>query len=129
MPNSLQSPKQRLEEAGPAVVLAESFGGAIALMLALQRPELVRRLVLVNTFAYYPRRLFIDVAAIVGSWLPMRPTHPATRGLRGLFFFDRGIPRSDQDHWWNLTADVPMRVYGHRFALLRTLDLRGASRK
>src|SRR5438270_171785 len=40
-----------LEESGGGIVLAESFGGAVALMLALQRPELVRRLVLVNTFA------------------------------------------------------------------------------
>src|SRR5689334_23075669 len=39
----------RLEETGPAVVLAESFGGAVALTAALARPELVRRLVLVNT--------------------------------------------------------------------------------
>src|SRR5690606_23344359 len=50
-----------LEETGPAVLLAESFGGAVALLIALQRPELVRRLVLVNSFARYPRRLPIDV--------------------------------------------------------------------
>jgi pimeloyl-ACP methyl ester carboxylesterase len=35
---------RRLEETGPAVVLAESFGGAVALMASLERPQLVRRL-------------------------------------------------------------------------------------
>src|ERR1700677_2877050 len=38
----------------PGVILAESFGGAVALTLALSRPDLVDRLVLVNTFAHYP---------------------------------------------------------------------------
>ena len=57
---------EALEATGPGVVVAESFGGAVALLVALQRPDLVRRLVLVNTFARYPRRLFIDVAGLVG---------------------------------------------------------------
>jgi pimeloyl-ACP methyl ester carboxylesterase len=115
---------RHLEETGPGVLLAESFGGAIALMIALARPELVRRLVLVNTFAWYPRRLFIRLLALVGPWLPNKPSHPATRGLRGLFFFGPTIPKAEQDAWWDLTADVPMRAYGHRFRLLADLDLR-----
>ena len=113
-----------LESAGPGVLLAESFGGAVALMVALQRPDLVRKLVLVNTFAWYPRRLFIDAAGMVGPWLPDRPSHPATRGLRGPFFFGPDVSKSIQAEWWDRTADVPLRVYGHRLCLLRDLDLR-----
>jgi pimeloyl-ACP methyl ester carboxylesterase len=112
-----------LEETGPGVVVAESFGGAVALMVALERPDLVQKLVLVNTFARYPRRLFIDVAALVGPWLPVRPSHPTTRPVRGLFFFGPGVSKSDRDAWWDRTADVPMRVYGHRCRLLRDVDL------
>jgi pimeloyl-ACP methyl ester carboxylesterase len=115
---------EHLEETGPGVVLAESFGGAVALMLALERPDLVRRLVLINTFAYYPRRLYIDFLGFIGQWLPNRPTHPATRSLRGHFFFNPGIPKSVQDEWWEQTADVPMLAYGHRFRLLAGVDLR-----
>ena len=47
-----------LVRAGGGIVLAESFGGAVALMLALKRPELVRRIVLVNTFSYFPCRVY-----------------------------------------------------------------------
>ncbi len=115
---------QHLEETGPAVVLAESFGGAVGLMIALNRPELVRRLVLVNTFAWYPRRLFIGMMGMVGPWLPMKPNLAATRDVRGLFFFGTSIPKVEQNAWWDLTADVPMRVYGHRFGLLGEVDLR-----
>ena len=113
-----------LEETGPGVVLAESFGGGVALMVALTRPDLVRRLVLVNTFAWYPRRFNIDVAGLIGPWLPKRPAHPITRPLRSLFFFGPGISYADQNAWWDRTADVPMRAYGHRLRLLRDLDLR-----
>jgi pimeloyl-ACP methyl ester carboxylesterase len=116
--------EQQLEETGPGVVLSESFGGAVALMLALKRPELVRRLVLVNTFAHFPRRLFIELLASVGPWLPNKPSNPATRGIRGLFFFGPSVPKAEQDAWWDLTADVPMRAYGVRFPLIAGLDLR-----
>jgi len=115
---------RHLEETGPGVVLAESFGGGVALMLALARPDLVRRLVLVNTFAWYPRRLFIGMLGAVGPWLPNKPSNPATRPIRGLFFFGPAISKAEQDEWWDRTADVPMRAYGHRFRLLAALDLR-----
>jgi pimeloyl-ACP methyl ester carboxylesterase len=113
-----------LQETGPAAVIAESFGGAVGILTALARPDLVQRLILMNTFAYYPRRLFIDVAGWVGPWLPRRPSHPATRRVRELFFFGPNATRADRDFWWKQTADVPMRVYGYRCRLLRDLDLR-----
>jgi pimeloyl-ACP methyl ester carboxylesterase len=113
-----------LEETGPGVLLAESFGGAIALMVALERPDLVRRLVLVNTFAHYPRRFFIDVAGLFGPWLPMEPSHPASRPIRGFFFFGPEGSKADRAAFWEQTKDVPMRAYGHRCQLLRDLDLR-----
>jgi pimeloyl-ACP methyl ester carboxylesterase len=112
-----------LEETGPGVVLAESFGGAVALLVALQRPDLVRRLVLVNTFARYPRRLFIDAAGLFGPWLPWAPPHPITRPVRGYFFFGPNVSREERAAWWKHTADVPTRAYGHRCRLLRDIDL------
>jgi pimeloyl-ACP methyl ester carboxylesterase len=115
---------QHLEATGPAVLLVESFGGAVALWIALERPDLVRRLVLINTFAYYPLRTYIEVLRQIGPWLPNVPAHPVTRRLRGLLFFGPGVPQSEQDEWWDRTADVPLRVYGHRIRLLAGIDLR-----
>jgi pimeloyl-ACP methyl ester carboxylesterase len=34
------------------------------------------------------------------------------------------MSRAERDAWWDLTADVPLRVYGHRLRLLSELDLR-----
>jgi pimeloyl-ACP methyl ester carboxylesterase len=113
-----------LERTGPGIVLAESFGGAVALTLALARPELVRRMVLVNTFAYFPRRPLIHLVAGVGRWFPHKPSHPITRGFRNLFFFSADIPPGERTEWWDRTADVPMSAYGDRLRMITTLDLR-----
>jgi pimeloyl-ACP methyl ester carboxylesterase len=113
-----------LQEKGPAIVLAESFSGPVALIVARERPDLVRRMVLVNTFAYFPRRLVISLAARVGPHLPPRPSHPWSRGLRGLLFFASQIPAAERAEWWERTADVPMRACGHRFAMIAGVDLR-----
>lgn len=116
--------EQELGHAGGGVLLAESFGGAVALMVALARPELVRRLVLVNTFAYYPRRVHIEALALVGPYLPTKPSHPLTRPLRSMLFFAPDVPRDIRRQWWELTADVPMSAFGRRFQLITGLDLR-----
>ncbi len=107
-----------------AIVLAESFGGAVAFMLALKCPERVHQLVLVNTFAYYPRRPLIHLLAFLGRFPPRRPCAVWTRGLRGILFFPPGTSKAEQDAWWELTADVPMWTYGMRCRLLAKLDLR-----
>lgn len=115
----------RLEQAGgPGVVLAESFGGAVALTLALRRPELVQRLVLVNTFAWYPGRWRIGLAAWAGQFFPAKPSHPATRAIRGPLFFAPDVPQAERDQWWERTVDVPMGGYGYRLRMLAGVDLR-----
>jgi pimeloyl-ACP methyl ester carboxylesterase len=108
----------------PGVVVAESFGGGVALTLALRRPDLVERLVLVNTFAFFPRRPFIEMLALVGPLLPAARTPPVARGLRGRFFFAADVSQSEQEEWWKLTGDVPLAAYGRRFAQIAGLDLR-----
>jgi pimeloyl-ACP methyl ester carboxylesterase len=113
-----------LERAGGGIVLAESFGGAVSLKLALERPELVHRLVLINTFAWFPHRLYIELLAAIGPNLPAKPSNPASRPLRGIVFFSPDVAPEVRRQWWDLTADVPMNAMGHRFYLIERLDRR-----
>jgi pimeloyl-ACP methyl ester carboxylesterase len=85
---------------------------------------LVRRLVLVNTFAYFPRRAYIGLLSLVGPYLPASPSHPLARPIRGVLFFSPDVQAEDKRRWWDLTADVPMCAFGRRFELIRDLDLR-----
>ena len=107
-----------------AIILAESFGGAVGITFALKYPELVERIVFVNTFARYPKRVRIWLASALGRFLPRKPAHPATRPIRSFFFFSKEIPREERDQWWIRTEDVPMRAFGYRLRLIAKLDLR-----
>jgi pimeloyl-ACP methyl ester carboxylesterase len=84
----------RLEQSGPGVVLAESFGGPVALTLALRRPDLVQRMLLINTFAHYPRRLLIRLGVWLGRLLPSASAR-WRRWTCGLT-----CPRSASPRWW-----------------------------
>ena len=108
----------------PAVVVAESFGGAVALTLALLHPEWVERLVLVNTFAWYPRRFLIRAAALLGGLSRSKPSPAFTRPFRGRFFFAPDVSREEQNAWWERTADVPVRAFWRRACMIARLDLR-----
>jgi 3-oxoadipate enol-lactonase len=111
-------------EGRPAVVLAESFGGAVALTFALRHPQLVERMVLVNTFARFRGRVRIRVASFLGRFLPRKPAPPATRPLRSVFFLSKDIPKGERTVWWERTDNVPMRAYGYRLRLIANVDLR-----
>jgi len=53
-----------------ATLVAESFGGGVALVFALRYPQMVERLVIVNSFPRYRQRLRIRLAAWGAAWLP-----------------------------------------------------------
>ncbi len=112
----------QLREGG--CVLAESFGGAVALTLAMRYPHLVHRLILVNTFAWYPRQPLIRLLALFGRFAPNRPASKHGRNIRGRIVFGARVPADERQAWWDLTADVPLRAYGRRLRMIAGLDLR-----
>lgn len=66
--------------AQPALLLAESFGVAVALQVALDCPERVAGLALVNGFAYHPWRARLALSRLVAALVP----HPLFRSVRHL---------------------------------------------
>jgi pimeloyl-ACP methyl ester carboxylesterase len=113
-----------LAPGGRATVLAESFGGAVALTLALRHPRLVERLCLINTFAWFPRRRLIAFGAWLLGNAPPRPAPARGRFLRELVLMNPRIRARERADWWKLTGDVPMCGFAYRARLIRELDLR-----
>lgn len=64
-----------LDERGvdEALVLAESFGGAVAIRTALLAPERVRGLAIVNSFVRYDRPLSLSFARVLRRMTPNAP--------------------------------------------------------
>jgi pimeloyl-ACP methyl ester carboxylesterase len=57
-----------LHEAEKAIIVAESFGGTVALQFALKHQDRLAQLVLINTFPYFRRRLRLKLGQ---SLLPL----------------------------------------------------------
>jgi pimeloyl-ACP methyl ester carboxylesterase len=109
---------------GPVLVLAESFGVAVALQTALDHPGRVRGLALVNGFARFPGRLSLAFTRGVFAVAPQAWIHRARAGFaqRGLF-----APRRDEAALRALVAlpgDWFGAPYRSRLGLIRGCDLR-----
>jgi pimeloyl-ACP methyl ester carboxylesterase len=80
-------------ERGPALLLAESFGVAVALLTALDHPRHVAGLALVNGFARYSNRLGLAFTRSVFALAPQAWIHTGRRR-----FVQRGLiaPRHDE---------------------------------
>jgi pimeloyl-ACP methyl ester carboxylesterase len=111
-------------DGGPVVILAESFGGGVAIEFVTRYPQLVNRLILVNTFAKYPTGWLVQAGGFLGLFLPDRPTPRHTRKVRERFLFADDLPREIRNQWWQCVSDVSMAALGHRVGLISGLDRR-----
>jgi pimeloyl-ACP methyl ester carboxylesterase len=112
------------EPPGSVLVIAESFGGLVALSFVLQYADRVNRLILINTFPYYRRRIRIRLARLLTPLLEFSPA----RWVKD-FVIDRtlereGIPVAARDHYSRTISKVPLEAYRWRLHLIRQADLR-----
>lgn len=73
-------------KAGPAIVAGHSLGGAIAMQLALNRPELVNGLVLINSAG-----LGDEISGELLRLVAAEPGEATARGLLQLFYEDQRL--------------------------------------
>jgi len=111
-------------DGGRALVLAESFGVAVALQTALDHRERVAGLALVNGFSYYRDRLGLALARGLFALAPAAWVHSGRQRFlqHGLF-----SPRRDEEALRALLAlpgDWFDERYRARLACIRGLDLR-----
>lgn len=106
----------------PAIVVGESFGGAIALSLALARPELVFALVVLNSFPrFLPQaRLRLAIAAL--RLIPWQ-TMPLVRRLTAFRLHSRFTHRAEIHRFLELTRDTSRDGYLARLQILREYDV------
>jgi len=107
-----------------AVLLAESFGGGVALHTVLARPERIAGLALVNTFARFPSRLRLAATRLVAPCVP-RPLFALGRRLGGVHALFGARREADAVREFRALAGAHFdRGYRLRLRLLAGLDLR-----
>jgi 3-oxoadipate enol-lactonase len=107
-----------------ALLLAESFGGAVALQVALDFPERVRALAIVNGFAWYPKRIGIGLSSRSAAWIPATLFRLVRQSLGPYLLLGQ---RRQPDVVRAFRALAPSRLdasYARRLEMIRLLDLR-----
>lgn len=106
-----------------AIIVGESFGGAVALTFALSYPERVGALVILNSFPYFAPQVRLRLAVAGLAVLPWG----AMRLVRHLTAFRLHSPhthRAEVKQFIELTAHATRDGYINRLKLLRGFDVR-----
>ena len=114
----------RDEAPGSLVVVGESFGGTIALHFALEHSRRIARLVLINTFPAYRRRLRIRLGCSLARMLQWRGIRELKNLIVDRTLAAEGVLPEDRRKYRELIREVYPPAYCRRLQLIRGLDLR-----
>jgi len=106
-----------------ATVVGESFGGTIAMQLAIRFPEMVERLVVVNSFPRFRPRWKIKIAAAFAPIVPPQFTWLLRRGANLLGLMQDGVSAEDRRRFFQAVRGVKHEGYARRLRLIAELDI------
>jgi pimeloyl-ACP methyl ester carboxylesterase len=106
-----------------AMIVGESFGGAVALTFALQYPEQVGALVILNSFPHFAPQVRLRLA-IAGLALLPWGAMPLVRHLTAFRLHSPHTHRAEVKQFIELTAHATRDGYINRLKLLRRFDVR-----
>lgn len=106
-----------------AIVVGESFGGALALSLAVARPERVSALIVLNSFPYFTPQVRLHLARFGLGVLPWGAMG-LVRRLTASRLHSHHTHRDEVHRFLELTALATRLGYLNRLRLLTQYDLR-----
>lgn len=106
-----------------ATILGESFGGTVALSFALRYPKMTERLIVVNSFPRFRRRLQIKLGVMLASTLPFGLLWPLRRAGNILGLLVDGVRREDREVFWKAISSVSPNGYARRLQLIAEFDV------
>ncbi|HSD31345.1 MAG TPA: alpha/beta fold hydrolase [Gemmatimonadales bacterium] len=108
---------------GSAIVIGESFGGALALSFALAHPERVRALVVLNSFSRFLPQFNLQLAIAALRLLPWE-TMPLVRRLTAFRLHSRHTHRAEVRRFLEVTRETRRDGYIARLRILQQYDAR-----
>jgi pimeloyl-ACP methyl ester carboxylesterase len=106
-----------------AVVIGESFGGALAMSFALARPDRVDRLVVLNSFAYFAPQFRLRLARYGLGLIPWGAMSLIRRAT-AFRLHSAHTHRDEIRRFMELTAAASRAGYLNRLQLLMSYDVR-----
>ncbi len=112
-----------VQELGPVTMIGESFGGALSLSYALSHPALVRRLVVLNSFAYFSAQTRLRLGYHLLRAMPWRMME-SVRRLAAFRMHSRHTHRADVRKFHELMRTATREGYLSRLSILCEYDVR-----
>ena len=106
-----------------AIIVGESFGGAVALTFALRHPEHLVALVILNSFPHFAPQVRLRLAIAGLAVLPWGAM-PLVRHLTAFRLHSPHTHRAEVKQFIELTAHATRDGYINRLKLLRGFDVR-----
>lgn len=107
----------------PSVYLCgESFGGCLALQVALKAPELIDRLILVNPASSFRQLPWMRFGASVSAFLSDDLHRLGMYGLVPFLVAQHRVAPTDREALWQAMTSVPPKTASRRLGLLRQFD-------
>src|SRR6185295_3296023 len=106
-----------------ATILGESFGGTVALSFALRYPKMTERLIVINSFPRFRRKLQIRLGAMLASRVPFRLLWPLRRAGNILGLLVDSVRREDREVFWKAISSVSPNGYARRLQLIAEFDV------
>lgn len=109
--------------ASRAIIVGESFGGTIAIQFAIRFPEMVERLIVVNSFPRFRPRWKIKIAATFAPIVPPQFTWLLRRGANMLGLMVDGVSAEDRQRFFQAVRRVNHEGHARRLRLIAELDI------
>src|SRR5262245_14546677 len=106
-----------------ATVVGESFGGTIAMQFAIRFPEMVERLVVVNSFPRFRPRWKIEIAAAFAPIIPPQFILLLRLGANFLGLMLDGVGAEDRRRFFQVVRGVKSEGHARRLRLIAELDI------
>jgi len=106
-----------------ATIVGESFGGTVAMQFAIRFPEMVERLIVVNSFPRFRPRWKIKIAATFAPIVPPKFTWLLRRGANRLGLMVDGVSAEDRKRFFQAIRGVNHQGHARRLRLIAELDI------
>jgi len=106
-----------------AIVVGESFGGALSMSLAISRPDLVAGLVVVNSFPYFDERVKLQLAPRVLRLIPWAAM-TVVRRYTSNHLHSPHTDQSDIEQFLKHAKSIDRASYIRRLEILAGYDIR-----
>ena len=107
----------------PVYLCGESFGGCLAMKVALSAPPLFDRLILVNPASSFRRKPLIAWGSQVTRWLPESVYRLSSIALMPFLAHLGRVADSDRQIFYEAVLSVPQRTSIWRLSLLSDFDV------